>query len=225
MLTVLPAEKRGHSEIGWLNSYHTFSFADFYNPQQMGFRTLRVINDDTVDPSEGFDTHPHRDMEIISYVLDGALAHRDSMGTGSVIRPGDVQRMSAGTGVYHSEFNASESEPVHFLQIWILPEKKGIDPGYEQKQFSEAERQGKLRLVASRGGRDGSITVHQDVSLYATLLSVGESVSHTIASQRHVWIHVARGAVKVNGEAPVSTSVEIAARRRHAFLFKSLKSH
>ena len=198
MFAMRRAQERGHANHGWLNSYHTFSFGDYYDPQHMGFSNLRVINDDTVSPSGGFGTHGHRDMEIISYVLDGALEHKDSMGNGSVIRPGDVQRMSAGTGVTHSEFNASESEPVHFLQMWVLPEKDGLKPSYEQKTFSEEEKRGRLRLIGSRDGRDGSVTIHQNVDLYATLLGEGDSVSHELAKGRKGWIQVARGSVVLN---------------------------
>jgi redox-sensitive bicupin YhaK (pirin superfamily) len=194
------ADERGYADHGWLRSFHTFSFADYYAPQHMGFRSLRVINEDRVEGGKGFGTHPHRDMEIISYVLSGALQHKDSMGTGSVIRPGDVQRMSAGTGVTHSEFNASADELVHFLQIWILPEQRGIAPSYEQKHFSEAERSQGFRLVASKDGRDGSVTVHQDVNLYASLLAPGASARHSLAPGRHAWLHVARGRVELNGQ-------------------------
>jgi redox-sensitive bicupin YhaK (pirin superfamily) len=193
------SSERGYADHGWLRSFHTFSFADYYEPKHMGFGALRVINEDRVAPGKGFGTHPHRDMEIISYVLEGGLEHRDSMGTGSVIRPGDVQRMSAGTGVTHSEFNASRSDLVHFLQIWIMPEKRGITPSYEQKSFPEAERQGKLRLVASRDGRDGSVLVHQDVNLYASLLGAGEQVRYEVPAARQAWIHVARGSVELSG--------------------------
>ncbi len=203
MITIRRAAERGHFDHGWLNTYHTFSFADYYDPTFMGFRTLRVINEDRVKPGVGFGTHGHRDMEIISYVLEGELAHRDSMGTGSVIRPGEVQRMSAGTGVTHSEMNPSEKEGVHFLQIWILPERRGITPGYEQKNFSESERNGSLRLVASPDGSDGSVTIHQDVRLYAALLD-GESVAHEYAPDRHGWLQVTRGEVEVNGEKLVA---------------------
>ena len=194
------ASQRGYADHGWLRSFHTFSFADYYDPAHMGFRSLRVINDDRVAAGGGFPTHPHRDMEIITYVLEGALAHQDSLGNGSIIRPGDVQRMSAGTGVRHSEMNASQKDAVHFMQIWVLPERQGLPPGYEQKAFSPAERQGKLRLVASRDGRDGSVTVHQDVGLYAALLD-GERVEHVLAPGRHAWIHLARGAAEVVGQA------------------------
>jgi hypothetical protein len=201
VLTIRRAAHRGHADHGWLDSHHTFSFADYHDPRHMGFRNLRVINDDRVAPGMGFPTHAHRDMEIVSYVLDGALEHKDSLGTGSVIRPGDVQRMSAGTGVRHSEYNASKSEPVHFLQIWIIPARAGIAPGYEQTTFAAAEKQGKLRLVASPDGRDGSVTIHTDARLYATLLGAGEKVEHTVLPGRHAWVHVARGQVEVNGEA------------------------
>lgn len=193
------SSERGHADHGWLSSFHTFSFADYYDPAHMGFGALRVINEDRVQPGKGFGTHPHRDMEIISYVLEGGLEHRDSMGNGSVIRPGDVQRMSAGTGVTHSEFNASRSELVHFLQIWIVPEERGIAPSYEQRSFSEAERQGRLRLVASRDGRDGSVLVHQDANLYASLLGAGERVRYEVPATRRAWIHVARGSVEIDG--------------------------
>ena len=200
MINIRKATDRGHFDHGWLNTYHTFSFADYYDPAFMGFRTLRVINEDRVRGGNGFGTHGHRDMEIISYVLEGALEHRDSMGTGSVIRPGDVQRMSAGTGVMHSEKNASQDELVHFYQIWILPEKGGIKPGYEQKRFEDNERSGKLRLVASHDGRDGSLSIHQDVALYTALLRDGSPIDYTLAPNRHAWLQVARGDVTLNGQ-------------------------
>jgi len=200
MITIRPASERGRSnDIDWLDSRHTFSFAEYYDPRHMGFRALRVINDDRVAPSSGFGTHPHRDMEIISYVLEGALGHKDSMGNGSTIRPGEVQRMTAGTGVRHSEWNHSETEPVHFLQIWLLPEDKGLQPGYEQLAFEPHELRNNLRLVASRNGRNGSVTIHQDAELYATRLSAGKSVVHELAPGRHAWVHVARGNVTLNG--------------------------
>ncbi len=201
MITIRKSGDRGHAEHGWLDSRHTFSFADYHDPDQMGFRTLRVINEDRVREGQGFGTHPHRDMEIISYVLEGALEHKDSMGTSSLIKPGEVQRMSAGTGVLHSEYNPSRTEPVHFLQIWIFPEKKGIKPGYEQKAFPAAERSDKLRLVASRDGRDGSLTIHQDAELYTTLLSKGGTVSHELKPGRFAWVQVARGEITLNGKA------------------------
>ena len=200
MIQIRGAEERGHAEHGWLDSWHTFSFADYYDPGHMGFGALRVINEDRVQPGRGFGTHSHRDMEIISYVLEGELEHKDSMGTSSIIRPGEVQRMSAGTGVTHSEFNASRSELVHFLQIWILPERPGGKPGYEQKAFPEAERKGKLRLVASPDGRDGSVTIRQDVTLHTALLCTGEALRHALEPGRHAWVHVARGQVEIGGE-------------------------
>ncbi len=199
-IQVLRADERGHADHGWLESYHTFSFADYYNPKAMGFRSLRVINEDRVAAGRGFPPHSHRDMEIISYVLDGSLGHKDSMGTGSVIKPGDVQRMSAGTGVQHSEMNASKTDGVHFLQIWITPDRSGHKPGYEQKTFSTAERQGTLRLVASPDGRDGSLSIHQDATISAGLFAPGESTTHVVAAKRHMWLQVARGGIEVGGE-------------------------
>jgi quercetin 2,3-dioxygenase len=204
MITLRPANARGTANFGWLDSRHTFSFGEYFDPAHMGFADLRVINEDKVAPGRGFATHGHKDMEIISYVLSGALEHKDSLGTGSVIRPGDVQRMSAGTGIQHSEYNASQTEPVHFLQIWILPEQKGIDPGYEQKAFTPEEKQGKLRLVGSRDGREGSITIHQNVDLYASTLASGESVSHTLAPGRVGWLQVAQGSVQLNDQMLVA---------------------
>ena len=193
------ANERGHANHGWLDSHHTFSFADYHDPKHMGFRALRVINEDRVAPGGGFPRHGHRDMEIVSYVLDGALEHKDSLGTGSVIRPGDVQRMSAGTGVMHSEYNASKTAPVHFLQIWLLPDREGHAPGYEQTSFPPEVRRGTLRLVASPDGADGSVSIHQDARLYATLLARGGEVTHALASGRHAWVHVARGTVDLDG--------------------------
>ena len=201
MITVRRSQDRGHYDHGWLDTRHTFSFAEYHDPRHMGFRVLRVINEDRVRPGQGFGTHPHRDMEIVSYVLSGALEHRDSMGNGSTIRPGEVQRMSAGTGVLHSEFNPSASEPVHFLQIWILPDRPGHPPSYEQKLFPEAERKGTLRLVAAPDAADGSLTIHQDARVYAALLGNGEAVRHALAPGRHAWVQVARGEVTVNGRA------------------------
>jgi len=200
MIQVLPSSERFHTEAGWLDSRHSFSFADHYDPERLGFRSLRVINDDRVQPERGFGSHSHRDMEIITYVLSGELAHRDNLGTGSVIRPGDVQRMSAGTGVMHSEMNPSRTDPVHFLQIWIVPDRAGHRPGYEQKAFSESDRRGKLRLVASRDGRDGSVAIQQDASVYAALLEPGERVAHEQRPGRHSWVQVARGSVDLNGQ-------------------------
>jgi redox-sensitive bicupin YhaK (pirin superfamily) len=223
MITLRPARERGHADHGWLDSHHTFSFADYYDPKNMGFRALRVINEDRVAPGRGFGTHPHRDMEILSYVIEGALEHKDSMGTGSVIRPGDVQRMSAGTGVLHSEFNASREAQVHFLQIWILPEKANLPPSYEQKRFGDEEKQGRLRVVAARDGRDGALTVHQDVAVYAGLLAPGEVVRHPLAPGRHAWVQVVRGAIDLGGQplaagdgAAVSDEAELALTAREA---------
>lgn len=200
MIHIRKSEERGHFDHGWLNTYHTFSFADYYDPEFMGFRSLRVINEDRVAPGGGFGTHGHRDMEIVSYVLEGALAHRDNIGQGGVIRPGDVQRMSAGTGVLHSEMNGSKEEPVHFLQIWILPERNGIKPSYEDKHFDEASRRGVLRLIAARGSKDGAVEVNQDVQIYAALLDDGASVTHNFAGNRHGWVQVARGRIELNGQ-------------------------
>lgn len=200
MITLRKAEDRGHANHGWLDSYHTFSFANYYDPQHMGFRKLRVINEDWIAGGGGFAPHGHRNMEIITYVLNGALEHQDSMGNRSVIRAGDVQRMSAGTGVTHSEYNHSKTDAVHLLQIWVLPAENGIEPEYEQKLFSPEEKSGQLRLIASQDGRDGSITVHTDLNLYATVLSEGQSVTHEIKHDRHLWVQVARGSVVVNGE-------------------------
>lgn len=199
MITLRKAQDRGHANHGWLDSHHTFSFANYHDPAHMGFRNLRVINEDRVQPSRGFGTHPHQDMEIISYVLEGALQHRDSMGTGSVIRPGEVQRMSAGKGVTHSEFNASGDEMLHFLQIWIQPTKRGIQPGYEQKAFPRADRTGRLRLVASPDGREGSVTIHADAALYAGLFDKGVTGELAIDQNRHAWVHIVRGKARVNG--------------------------
>jgi redox-sensitive bicupin YhaK (pirin superfamily) len=198
MIRIRKADERGHFDHGWLDTYHTFSFGGYQDPDFMGFRSLRVINEDRVHAGGGFGTHGHRDMEIISYVLEGALGHNDSMGTGSVIRPGDVQRMSAGTGVTHSEKNSSD-ETVHFLQIWILPERHGITPSYEQKAFPASEREGKLRLVASHDGREGSLTIHQDVDLYTTTLA-GDEVSFAFRDGRAGWVQVTRGSVTLNGQ-------------------------
>jgi len=200
MIQVRRSEERGHANHGWLDSHHTFSFADYYDPDHMGYGPLRVINEDRVEPAAGFPTHGHRDMEIISYVLDGALEHKDSLGTGSVIRPGDVQRMSAGTGVRHSEFNASKTESVHFLQIWIEPDTRGIAPGYEQKRFEAADLTGRMRLIASPDGADGSVRIQQDARVYATKLSSGDGVSHRLAPGRRAYVQVARGEAVVNGQ-------------------------
>ena len=197
MITVRKSNDRGHLNFGWLDTFHTFSFGEYHDPNHMGFRELRVINEDRVAPGRGFGTHPHRDMEIVTYVLQGALEHKDSMGNGSVIRPGDVQRMSAGTGVTHSEFNSSPNEEVHLLQIWILPEKAGLTPSYEQKNFSDSSKEGVLKLIASPDGREGAVTLHQDVSLYASILKSGETLEYALNSKRFAWIQMIRGEIKV----------------------------
>ncbi|HSS45914.1 MAG TPA: pirin family protein [Burkholderiales bacterium] len=200
MIVLRKSADRGYFDHGWLKTYHTFSFADYFDREHMNFGSLRVINEDFVQAGKGFGTHPHRDMEIITYILEGQLAHKDSMGNGSIIKRGDVQRMSAGTGVTHSEYNASQTEAVHLLQIWILPKLNGIKPGYEQKYFSDAEKTGKLRLVVSPDGRDDSVTIHQDAFMYAGLLSQGKELSHSPASGRRAYLQVARGALRVNGQ-------------------------
>ena len=200
MITIRPSAQRGGGDHGWLKTHHTFSFADYWDPKWMGFRSLRVINEDWVAPNTGFPRHPHRDMEIITYVLEGKLEHKDSLGTGSVILPGDSQRMTAGSGIHHSEFNPSKTEPVHLLQIWIQPEKVALPPSYEQKSFPDAEKQGKLRLIASRDATDGAVKINQDAKLYVSLLKPGEEVKHDLANGRHAWIQVARGAAELNGK-------------------------
>ncbi len=198
MITVRSSQSRGKANFGWLDSRHTFSFGQYHDPKYMGFASLRVINEDKVIPGEGFPTHGHRDMEIVTYVLQGALEHKDSLGPGSIIYPGDVQRMSAGTGIQHSEYNPSATEPVHLLQIWILPDEQGITPSYEQKHFAPAEKQGKLRLVAARDGRENSVTIHQDSNVYAALLSAGDTVTHHLEPGRVAWLQVASGKVQLN---------------------------
>jgi hypothetical protein len=204
MITLRPAHERGHADHGWLDTWHTFSFADYHDPRWMGFRSLRVINDDRVAGGGGFDTHPHRDMEIITYVLDGALQHRDSMGNESVIRPGEVQRMSAGTGVRHSEHNFSPVEPVHLLQIWIFPERRGLEPSYEQRELKSMKQQGSLTLAASPDGRDGSLRVHQDARLWIARLEKGQKASLELAPGRGAWVHVAEGELSLGGK-PLKT--------------------
>jgi len=201
VIALRKSQDRGHANHGWLDSYHTFSFAGYYDPEEMGFGTLRVINEDRVAPGMGFGTHPHRDMEIISYVLEGELAHKDSMGTGSVIRPGDVQKMSAGTGVSHSEFNPSAQNPVHFLQIWIEPNQRGVKPSYEQQAFSVEQKKGRLRLIASPNGADGSVKIHQDARVYASVLEGDDAVTYALPADRSAYVHVARGSVQLNGTA------------------------
>jgi redox-sensitive bicupin YhaK (pirin superfamily) len=200
MINIRKSNERGRANHGWLDTHFTFSFADYFDPEHVQFRTLRVMNDDRVAGGGGFPMHPHRDMEIVTYVLEGALEHRDSMGNGSVIKPGDVQYMSAGSGVTHSEFNPSKTEPVHLYQIWMLPEKKGLKPAYDQKNFSETEKRGKLRLLASPDGRDGSLKIRQDNELYATVLGKGDSVKHALKPERHAYVQVARGSVELNGQ-------------------------
>jgi quercetin 2,3-dioxygenase len=200
MINIRKSNERGRANHGWLDTHFTFSFADYFDPEHVQFRTLRVMNDDRVAGGGGFPMHPHRDMEIVTYVLEGSLEHRDSMGNGSVIKPGDVQYMSAGSGVTHSEFNPSKTEPVHLYQIWMLPEKKGLKPAYDQKNFSETEKRGKLRLVASPDGRNGSLKSRQDNELYATVLGAGDSVKHALKPERHAYVQVARGSVKLNGQ-------------------------
>jgi hypothetical protein len=219
MLQIRKAGNRGIANFGWLDSRHTFSFGEYHHPEHMGFGPLRVINEDKVSPGQGFGTHGHRDMEIISYVLEGALEHKDSIGTGSVIRPGDVQVMSAGTGIRHSEFNHSKSDPVHFLQIWVIPDREGIAPRYEQKSFSDADKRGRLCLVGSADGRDGSVVIHQDVELFAALLGAGDELSHEVAPGRRNWLQVLRGAVSLNGQA-LDAGDGAAAERESKLLIK-----
>jgi len=200
MLQVIRANQRGHANHGWLDTYHTFSFADYYNPKMMGFRSLRVINEDRVTGGQGFGTHGHANMEILSYVVKGAIAHKDSTGGEEVLRPHEWQRMTAGTGIRHSEYNPSKTDKLHFYQIWILPEKDDLEPGYEQKMFAPEEKSGKLRLVASQDARDGSLKINQDVSVYNSILKVGESVSYEPANDRYAWLQVVKGTLKINGE-------------------------
>jgi quercetin 2,3-dioxygenase len=199
MIAIRRSEERGHARRGWLDSRHTFSFAEYYDPRHMAFRTLRVINEDRIAPGGGFGMHPHRDMEIVTWVLEGALEHRDSLGNSSVIRPGELQRMTAGTGIAHSEFNHSAEEPVHLLQIWILPEREGLAPGYEQRAFPEAGRRGRLQLVAAPDGRDGAVTIRQDAEIYLADLAAGEAAAHLLRPGRHAWLQVLRGEVRLNG--------------------------
>ena len=205
MLIIRRAEDRGHANHGWLNTYHTFSFSTYHDPRHMGFRSLRVMNEDFVAPGEGFGTHPHQDMEIVTYVLEGALEHKDSMGNGEVLRPGEFQRMTAGTGITHSEFNPSDSEPVHLYQIWLFPERRGLTPSYEQKRLAESERRNRLRRVASRDAAEGSLLIHQDASIYLSSLDDGEQVSHELGDGRHAWLQVLRGEATLNG-LPLKTS-------------------
>jgi quercetin 2,3-dioxygenase len=201
MISIRPSKQRGGGDYGWLSTRHSFSFDTYHDPKFMGFRSLRVINEDIVQPGHGFPMHPHRDMEIITYILEGALEHQDSLGTGSVIRPGDGQRMSAGKGIRHSEKNPSQTDPAHLLQIWILPERQGLEPSYEQKAFPAEEKRGKLRLIAAPGGEDGAVTIHQDAKLYVSLLEPGQEVIHQLGKGRHAWLQVAKGAIDLNGNS------------------------
>ncbi len=198
MITVRKSQERGHFDLGWLDTYHTFSFDQYYDPAHTHFRSLRVINEDRVQPGQGFPTHSHRDMEIITYILSGALEHRDSMENGSVIRPGDVQRMTAGSGVSHSEFNPSNTEPVHLLQIWILPNRRNLQPGYEQKTFTDEERRGTLRLIASPDGREGSVTINQDARIFGGILGAGQKIDYRLEDDRYAWLQMARGTIRLN---------------------------
>jgi len=214
MIDIIRSDNRGAADHGWLKSKHTFSFADYYNPAMMGFATLRVVNEDWIEAGQGFGTHPHRDMEIVTYMIEGALSHKDSMGNGSVIRPGELQRMTAGTGVLHSEFNDSKDERAHLLQIWILPERKGLEPGYEQKLFTSEEKHNKWRVVGSRDGRDGSLTIHQDVTLLATILDAGAEVDYSFATGRRGFLQLVRGSVEVDGGEQLSAGDAIAIQDR-----------
>jgi redox-sensitive bicupin YhaK (pirin superfamily) len=204
MITIRRSAERGHADYGWLDTRHSFSFGRYYDPAHMGFRALRVINEDVVQPGKGFPTHPHDNMEIVTFVLEGALEHRDSTGTGSIVGAGEVQRMSAGTGVTHSEYNASDRDRLHFFQIWIEPERQGLTPGYEQRRVVDDERRGRLALIGSRDGRDGSLTIHQDVNLFSALLAPAERITHSIAPGRHAWVQVARGSLSADGQKLVS---------------------
>ena len=204
MIQIRKADERGHFDHGWLDTFHTFSFGSYRDPEHMGFRSLRVMNEDRVQAGQGFGTHPHHDMEIVTYVLEGALEHKDSMGNGSVLRPGEFQRMTAGTGITHSEFNPSDSELVHLYQIWILPERNGLEPSYEQRAFAEDERRGRFCVVASRDGRDGSLTVSQDAAIFLSSIDAGQQVAHELKPDRHVWLQVLRGAIELNGNPIVA---------------------
>ena len=222
MFQIRRAEDRGHADHGWLNTYHTFSFSSYQDPQHMRFRSLRVMNEDVIAPGQGFGTHPHHDMEIVTYVLEGALEHKDSMGNGEVLRPGEFQRMSAGTGITHSEFNPSSEQPVHLYQIWLFPDQKRIQPSYEQKQFSEAERHNRLRLVASREAADESLRIHQDARIFLSNLDAGTTLNHTIATGRFAWLQVLRGSVVANGlTLATSDGVAVSEERSLAIRAKS----
>ena len=220
MITIRRADERGHADHGWLNSYHTFSFASYQDPQHMGFRSLRVMNEDRVAAGQGFGTHAHRDMEIVSYVLDGELEHKDSMGNGEVLRPGEFQRISAGTGITHSEFNPSTDKPTHFYQIWLLPERSGMEPGYQQKRFDSAGRKDRFQLVASRDGAEGSLLIHQDANVYLADLTSGHDLTYGIPTGRHVWLQVLRGSVSVNGQS-LQTSDAVAVSHEQTLLLRA----
>jgi quercetin 2,3-dioxygenase len=222
MITIRRSDERGGGDFGWLNTHFTFSFDQYYDPRFMGFRSLRVMNEDWVQPGQGFPLHPHRDMEIITYVLEGALEHKDSLGTGEVILPGDGQRMSAGRGIRHSEANPSKTDPVHLLQIWITPDRTGHEPGYEQKTFPEAEKRGKLRLIASPDGKDGSVTIHQDAKLYVSLLAPGQEVKHELDKGRYAWLQIAKGAAELNGK-PLSQGDGAAVSEEQKLTIKGTK--
>lgn len=222
MIDVIRSNSRGAADHGWLKSKHTFSFADYHNPSMMGFAKLRVVNEDWIEPAQGFGKHPHRDMEIVTYMIDGALEHKDSMGNGSVIRPGELQRMTAGTGIFHSEFNHSSEEQAHLLQIWILPEKSGLEPGYEQKLFPREEKHNQWRIVGSRDGRDGSLTIHQDVNLWSTVLDENVEISYTFDGSRRGFLQVVRGTVEIGGES-LSAGDAVATQDQRAFTIRSLE--
>jgi redox-sensitive bicupin YhaK (pirin superfamily) len=221
MLRIRRADDRGHFNHGWLDTYHTFSFGDYYDPEQMGFRVLRVINEDRVAPGQGFGMHGHRDMEIVTLVLEGQLEHRDSLGSGEVLRPGELQRMTAGTGIRHSEFNPSADEPVHLYQIWLLPERAGLPPSYEQRAFAVSEKKNRLQLVASRDGRDGSLTMYQDAAIYLATLEPGSEIRHEIPAGRHAWLQVLRGDLEANG-TPLGTSDAAAVSDEAELLIRSV---
>jgi redox-sensitive bicupin YhaK (pirin superfamily) len=223
MLQVIKSNERGHADHGWLNTYHTFSFADYYNPEMMGFRALRVINEDRVAAGRGFGTHGHNDMEILSYVVEGAIAHKDSTGGEEILRPNEWQRMTAGTGIRHSEYNPSDTENLHFYQIWILPEKEDLQAGYEQKMFAPKEKSGKLKLIASRDAHDGSLKINQDVSVFDSILNEGEEISYDLTEERHAWLQVVKGALELNGEK-LQTSDGAGAREEKLLKIKALEN-
>lgn len=224
MITIRPAAARGHAQHGWLDSYHTFSFSNYYDPAQMGFRSLRVINEDRIAPSQGFGTHSHSDMEIITVVLDGAIAHQDSIGNADTIRPGEVQRMTAGTGISHSEYNPSDTDLTHLLQIWILPDRQGLPPSYEQIAIPLAARQGKLKLIASPDGRDGSVTVHQDLQLLTAILAPQQQIDYELESDRYAWLQITRGEVTIDGHTLIAGDGAAIDRQTHISLHANADS-